>query len=77
MSISLQKQENSDEHFSSEKMRMSNPLHRMRRERWVGLLIFNGFLLAAALIQVLGGAPLKIDLGISGESSFIQTEELQ
>ncbi len=32
----------------------SNPLARMRRERRVALIIFNGLLLLAACIQLLG-----------------------
>ena len=37
-----------------EKVRLSNPLQRMRSERRVALLIFNGLLLMAALMQLLG-----------------------
>lgn len=39
-----------------EKVRMSDPLQRMRRERRVALLLFNLLLLVTALIQLLGYA---------------------
>jgi len=45
-----------ESHSLQEKVRLSNPLLRMRRERRVALLIFNVLLLMAALMQLLGYA---------------------
>ena len=45
-----------ENHSLQEKVRLSNPLQRMRGERRVALLIFNVLLLMAALMQLLGHA---------------------
>jgi hypothetical protein len=42
-----------------ERVRLGNPLQRMRSERRVALIVFNVLLLAAALMQLLGyGIPI-------------------
>ncbi len=43
-----------------ERVRLGNPLQRMRSERRVALIVFNALLLAAVLMQLLGyGIPIS------------------
>lgn len=61
-------------HAIKEKMRLLDPLKRMRSERRVALIIFNLLLLAAALMQVLGYAVKDKQTVSTSEMPAIQME---
>ncbi|HDP35277.1 MAG TPA: hypothetical protein ENN29_09235 [Candidatus Hydrogenedentes bacterium] len=45
-----------------ESVRLRDPLRRMRRERRIALLFFNGLLAAAALMQLIGRGAFWTDM---------------